>query len=84
MAEKVGRIQGLGKHLSANNEICSLGSVLSANIAQHSGANGGSKSARKALLGEILQGHLNRSFSEILLTGDQGKMAEKVGRTKGL
>ena len=64
--------------------ICSLVCASSANIGQHSGANGGSKSARKAQLLEILQGHPNRPFSEILLRGDQGKLAEKVGRTKGL
>ena len=81
MAGKVGRTKGLEKHLSTNNVICSLVVILSARIGQHSGANGGSKSARKAQLREILQGHLNRPFSEILLRGDQGKMAEKVGRT---
>ena len=50
MAKKVGRTKGLEKHLSKNNVICSLVSVLSATIAQHSSASGGSKSARKAQL----------------------------------
>ena len=84
MAEKVGRAKGLKKHLNESHVICSLVCYQSANIGQHSGANGGSKSARKAQLWEILQRHLTRPFSEILLRGDQGKMAEKVGRTKGL
>ena len=50
MAEKVGRTKGLEKHLKANNVICSLVSAQSANIGKHCGANGGSKSARKAQL----------------------------------
>ena len=84
MAEKVGQTKKFEKHLSANNVICSLVCVIRATIGQHSSASGGSKSVRKAHLLEILQGHLNRLFSEILLTGDHGKMAEKVGRTKRL
>ena len=84
MAEKVGGTKGLEKHLSANNVICSLVCILSATIRQHSGACGRSKSARKAQLLEILQGHLNRPFSEILLRGDHGQMAKKIRRTKGL
>ena len=84
MGEEVGGTKGLEKHLSANGVICSLVCASSANIGQHSGANGGSKRARKAQLWEILQGHLNRPFSEMLLRGDQGKMAEEVGRTKAL
>ena len=50
MAEKVGRTKGLEKRLSANNVICSLVCNLSATIGQHSGASGGSKSARRAQL----------------------------------
>ena len=41
---------GLQKHFSANSVICSLVCASSAEIGQHSGANGGSKSARKAQL----------------------------------
>ena len=84
IAEKVGRTKGLEKHLSANGVICSLVCTQSANIGQHSGANGGSKSARKTQLLEILKGHLNRPLSKILLREDLGKMAEKVGQTKKL
>ena len=40
-------------------------------------ANRGSKSARKAELWQIWQGHLNRAFSEILQRWDQGKPLEK-------
>ena len=39
--------------------------------------NGGSKSARKAELWQIPQGHPNRPFSEILQTGDKGNLAKK-------
>ena len=83
MAEKVNRTKALENYVSANLVICSLVCLLSATIRQHSGESGRSKSARKAQLLEILQRHLNRPFLKILLRGDQGKMAEKVGRTKG-
>ena len=48
------------------------------------GENGGSKSARKAELWQIPQGHPNRPFSEILQRGDQRKLGQKVGLLKGL
>ena len=52
-------------------------------IGQLFGANGGSKSARKAEIWQIPQGHPNRPFSEILQRGDQGKLGKKVGLPKG-
>ena len=62
----------------------SLVCAYSTFIGQLFGANGGSKSARKAGLLQIPQGHPNRPFSEILQRGDQGKLGEKVGLLKGL
>ena len=53
-------------------------------LGEHFGANRGSKSAREAELEQIWQGHPNRPFLEILLRGDQGKTAQKVGRLQGL
>ena len=60
----------------------SLVCAYSTFIGQLFGANGVSKSARKARL-QIPQGHPNRPFSEILQRGDQGKLGQKVGLLKG-
>ena len=61
----------------------SLVCTYSTIIGQLFGANGGSKSARKAELGQIPQGNPNRQFSLILERGDQGKLGQKVGLIKG-
>ena len=46
-------------------------------IGQLFGGNGGSKSARKAGLLQIPQGHPNRPFSEILQRGTKENLAKK-------
>ena len=61
----------------------SLVCTYSTIIEQLLGANGGSKSARKAELWQIPQGHPNRPFSEILQRGNQEKLGQKVGLIKG-
>ena len=53
-------------------------------IGQLFSANGSSKSARKAKLWQIPQGHPNRPFSEILQRGDQGKLGQRDGLLNGL
>ena len=53
-------------------------------MGQHFATNRDSKSARKAELWKIWQGHLNRTFSEILQIGDQGKLLKNVGYKNAL
>ena len=57
---------------------------FNANIGQNFAANRGSKSAHKAELWQIWQGHLNREFSEILQIGDQGQLLKNVGYKNNL
>ena len=84
LGQKVGLLKGSWKKLGANAVKSSLVCNKSIIIGQLFGANGGSKSARKAELWQIPQGHPNRPFSEILQRGDQGKLGQKEGLLKGL
>ena len=53
-------------------------------MGQHSAAKRGFTSARKSELWPIWQRHQNRPFFVNLQRGDQGKIAQKVGRTRRL
>ena len=74
--------EGHKKHHGANAIMSYLKFPWRANLAQHFAANRGSQSAREAELCQICQGDLQRAFSEILQSCDQGKLLQKEGHKK--
>ena len=83
MAQKVGRTRGLQNHLGANPYLLISMRLKCNHLDNILPQTAASKSAGKSELWPISQRHQNRPFFEILQRGDQGKMAQKVGRTSG-